>query len=249
MKESIKDLKKLFYEIKNKGWIESDTNNLGSIGHTFEKLLGIQTNELEFPDFEGIEIKTKNKYSSSYTTLFCCTPTGPHFHEVERLKDLYGYPDSKLKEYNVLNTSVYSKYKNKVGTKYYFEIKVDKEKQKIFLLIFNCKKELIEDIVYWDFDILEEKLYRKLKYLAFIKADKIFKQKKRYFKYYSMKIYKLKDFETFIDLIENRIIRLSLKIGVFRTGKKVGQIHDHGTSFCIEEDNLDKLYDLIEIHK
>ena len=64
-----------------------------------------------------------------------------------------------------------------------------------------------------------------------------------------MKIYKLKDFETFIDLIENGIIRISLKIGVFRTGKKIGQIHDHGTSFCIEEDNLDKLYDLIEIHK
>ena len=174
MIESIKYLKKLFYEIKNKGWIESETNNLGSIGHTFEKLLGIQTNELEFPDFDGIEIKTKNKYSSSYTTLFCCTPTGPHFHEVERLKDLYGYPDSKLKECNVLNTSVYSKYKNKVGLNYYFELKVDKEKQKIFLLIFNDKKELIENIVYWDFDVLEEKLYRKLKYLAYIKGDKMY---------------------------------------------------------------------------
>ena len=136
-------LKGLFYEIKTKGWIESDTNNLGSIGHTFEKQLGIQANELEFPDFEGIEIKTKNKYSSSHTTLFCCTPTGPHFHEVERLKDLYGYPDSKLNEYKVLNTSVYSKYKNQVGIKYYFELKVDKDKQKIFLLIFNNKKEAI----------------------------------------------------------------------------------------------------------
>ena len=249
MTDTVNELKKLFYEIKNMGWIESDTNNLGSVGLTFEKLLGIQTNELEIPDFGDIEIKTKTKYSDSYITLFCCTPTGPHFHEVERLKDLYGYPDSKLKECNVLNTSVYSKYKNKVGTKYYFELKVDKEKQKIFLSILNYKKELIEDIVYWDFDILEEKLYRKLKYLAFIKTDKLYKQKKRYFKYYCMKIYKLKDFETFIDLIENGIIRISLKIGVFRVGKKVGQIHDHGTSFCIEENNLNKLYDLIEVYK
>ena len=140
MKNNIEELKDLFYQVKNKGWIERDTNNLGSIGHTFEKLLNIETNELELPDFGEIEIKTKNKYSSSYTTLFCCTPTGPHFHEVERLKDLYGYPDSKLKEYNVLNTSIYSKYKNKVGKKYYFELKVDKEKQKIFLLRY-CKKK------------------------------------------------------------------------------------------------------------
>lgn len=248
MQKVIKELKGLFFEIKNKGWIESDTNNLGSIGHTFEKLLGIQTNELEIPDFEGIEIKTKNKYSSSYTTLFCCTPTGPHFHEVERLKDLYGYPDSKLKEHNVLNTSIYSKYKNRVGMKYYFELKVDKEKQKIFLLIFNSKKELIEDIVYWDFNILQEKLYRKLKYLAFIKADKLSTKNKKYFKYYMMKIYKLKNFETFINLIENGTIRISLKIGVFRTGKKIGQIHDHGTSFCIEENNLEKLYNLIDMY-
>lgn len=249
MNNSIKDLKDLFYKIKNKGWIQSGTTNLGDIGHTFEKLIGIQSNELEFPDFEGVEIKTKNKYSTSYTTLFCCTPTGPHFHEVERLKDLYGYPDYKLKEYKVLNTSIYSNYKNKVGIKYYFELKVDKEKQKIFLLIFNLKKELIEDIVYWDFDILEEKLYRKLKYLAFIKADKLTNQNKKYFKYYLMKIYKLKNFDTFVSLIEKGIIRISLKIGVFRTGKKIGQIHDHGTSFCIEEDNLEKLYDLIEVCK
>ena len=248
MKKEIEELIELFYEIKNKGWIESNTNNLGSIGHTFEKLLYIQTNELEFPDFKGIEIKTKNKYSSSYTTLFCCTPTGPHFHEVNRLKDLYGYPDSKLKIYNVLNTSVYSKYKTKVGVKYYFQLKVDKKKEKIFLLIFNYKKELIENIVYWDFDILEEKLYRKLKYLAFIKADKLLKQNKEYFKYYLMKIYILKDFKTFIKLIENGTIRISLKIGVFRTGNKIGQIHDHGTSFCIEEDNLGKLYDLLQVY-
>ena len=248
MNNSIIELKKLFYEIKRKGWIKSDSNNLGSIGHTFEKQLGIQTNELEFPDFEGIEIKTKNKYSSSYTTLFCCTPTGPHFHEVERLKDLYGYPDSKLKKFNVLNTSIYSNYKKNVGKNYFFKLKVDKEKQKIFLLIYNWKMELIEDIVYWDFDIIEEKLYRKLNYLAFIKADKLYKQKKKFFKYYSMKIYKLKDFETFIKLVEKGIIRISLKIGIFRTGKKMGQIHDHGTSFCIEEDNLEKLYDLIEIY-
>lgn len=249
MKNEIKDLKELFYVIKNKGWIESSSNNLGSIGHTFEKLIGIQSNEFEWPDFQGIEIKTKNKYSSSHTTLFCCTPTGPHFHEVDRLKNLYGYPDLKLKKYKVLNTSVYANFKSKVGIRYYFELKVDKEKQKIFLLIFNHKKELIEDVVFWDFDILEEKLYRKLKYLAFIKADKLYKQNKKYFKYYLMKIYKLKDFETFINLIEKGIVRISLKIGIFRTGKKAGQIHDHGTSFCIQEDNLEKLYDLIEVYK
>ena len=64
-----------------------------------------------------------------------------------------------------------------------------------------------------------------------------------------MKIYKLKDFNTFINLLDSGIIRISIKIGIFREGNKLGKIHDHGTSFCIQEENLNKLYDLIKIYK
>ena len=249
MKDQINELKEKFYKIKNEGWIKSCRNDYGGIGCTFEKLIGINSNELEIPDFKQIEIKTKTKYSNSYTTLFNCTPTGPHYHEIERLKDKYGYPDSNLKQYNVLNTSIYSKYKNKVGLNFFFELKVDKEKCKIFLIIYNKYGDIIEDNVYWDFDILKEKLYRKLQYLAYIKALKKKINYEKYFKYYEMKIYKLKNFETFIKLLDEGIIRISIKIGVFRDEKKLGKIHDHGTSFGIQEENLDKLYDLIEIYK
>ena len=139
MKEQIDELSKKFYDIKAKGWIKSYRNDLGGIGHTFEKLIGIPSNELEIPDFNQIEIKTKTKYSNSYTTLFNCTPTGPHYHEVERLKDKYGYPDSKLKEYKVLNTSIYSNRKNKVGINFFFELKVSKFKNKLYLFIYDKK--------------------------------------------------------------------------------------------------------------
>jgi hypothetical protein len=75
----------------------------------------------------------------SYITLFSYTPEGPHYHEVERLKDIYGYPDSKLKMYNVLNTSIYSKYKTKVGLDFFFELKVDKETVK--------RKEVMKELL------------------------------------------------------------------------------------------------------
>lgn len=247
MINKIDELKKLFYEVKNKGWVEGCSTNYGSIGNTFEKLIGIPNNEFEIPDFGQIEIKTKTKYSDSYTTLFNCTPTGPHYHEVERLKDIYGYPDSKLKMYNVLNVSVYSKYKSKVGLNFLFELKVDKTKEKIYLLVYDKQKRIIENEVYWDFDILKEKLYRKLKYLAYIKALKKKTNNKKYFKYYKMKIYKLKSFESFINLLDDGIIRVTIKIGIFRNFKKLGKIHDHGTSFCIQENDLDKLYNLIDV--
>ncbi|MBR6689767.1 MAG: MvaI/BcnI restriction endonuclease family protein [Bacilli bacterium] len=243
------ELKKLFYEIKSKGFIESEYMGPGSIGRTFEDLIGVPSNEFEIPDFDQIEIKTKTESSDAYTSLFSCTPAGPHYHEVERLKDLYGYPDSKLKIYNVLNTSICSKYKNNVGLDFFFELKVDKNNEKLYLLIYDKQKKLIENKVYWDFDVLKEKLYRKLKYLAYVKAEKRIYENKKYFKYYSMKIYKLKDFDTFINLLEEGVIRISIKIGVYRDERRFGKIHDHGTSFCIQEKDLEKLYELIEIYK
>lgn len=95
--QELEKLKKLFYEIKNKDWIEGYDNNYGSIGNTFEKMIGIPTNELEISDFKNIEIKTKTKYNDPYIALFNCAQTGLHYHKIERLKNIYVYPDSVLK--------------------------------------------------------------------------------------------------------------------------------------------------------
>ena len=247
MHNEILELKEKFYNIKKMGWIKSDTNNTSGIGNTFERLIGIEKNELEIPDFNTIEIKTKTQYSDSYTTLFSCTPTGPHYHEVERLKDLYGYPDSKLKNYNVLNTNISAEERSKVGLYYFFQLKVDKINEKLYLLIYDKRGNLIENEVYWDFDILKEKLYRKLRYLGYVKATKKIYNNNKYFKYFEMKIFKLKDFETFINLLNLGVIRISIKIGIYRDEKRKGKIHDHGTSFCIQENDLNKLYNLMQV--
>ena len=97
--------------------------------------------------------------------------------------------------------------------------------------------------MYWTFDLLKEKLYRKLKNMAFVSAMRKIENDKEYFKYYKLEIYKLKSFDTFINLLKAGIIRVTFKIGVFRSGDKKGKIHDHGTGFDIEEKNLYKLYD------
>ena len=243
---NITKLKKEFKRIKDLGWIKSVRKDQGGIGVTFEQLIGVQENSLEIPDFGDIEIKTKRAYSKSYTGLFNCTPTGPHYHEVERLKNKFGYPDRDLKKYNVLNTSVCTIEKQKVGMNFYFKISVDRKQEKIFLHIFDKYGNLIENFVYWDFDILEEKLFRKLKKLAMIKALVKRINKEEYFKYFDLKIYELKSFNKFIELLEKGIIRITFKIGIYKSGNKIGKICDHGTSFNIKENDLHLLYDLVE---
>jgi len=49
-------------------------------------------------------------------------------------------------------------------------LEVDRKKEQIRLNIYDIKKNLIDNSTYWDFDIIKEKLYRKLQVLAIIKA-------------------------------------------------------------------------------
>lgn len=245
MEKTIKTLREKFIYIKNMGWVKSVRKGWSGIGITFENLLGNNENDFEIPDYDGIELKTKRAYSDSNITLFSFAPVGPHYHEVKRLKDLFGYPDSKCREYKVLNTAVSTTEIKKVGLFFYFRLKVDRENKKLLLLVYNYRKCLIEDEVYWDFDTLYEKLYRKLKYLAIAKALVKRKNKEEYFKYYKLTFYKLKGFNEFLNAIENGKILVSFKVGVFRAGEFKGKIHDHGTSFNINEKDLCEIYEVI----
>lgn len=239
------ELKEKFYKIKNNGWIKSIRKGSTGIGATFESILGLKENSLEIPDFNGIEIKTKRNYSNSYTVLFNYAPEGKYCHEIEKLKDKYGYPDKILKSYKVLNKSFFCNVKVRVSN-YYFIIKVDKNLKRIILNIIDLYGNLIENNIYWDFEKIAEKLNKKLQFLAFVYADRKFVNNDEYFKYYRMDIYKLKDFETFINLLEKGIIRITFKLGVFRSGDTIGKLHNHGTSFDIIENDLVKLFNKID---
>ena len=175
----IKKFKKT-YEI---GWIEKKTSHCGEFGNNLEILLGKENNDLQVPDFDGIELKTKKENAlNEYITLFNCAPWGNNFFEIKRLQEKYGYPDSTMKNYKILNTEAFSNYKKKVGNRYYFELKVDRNLKKIILLIFDNNKNLIDNSTYWPFEILQQKLFCKLKYLAIIKVIQKYINKKQYYR-------------------------------------------------------------------
>ena len=243
MQQDVKDLIEKFEEIRKIGWVKSVRAGSSGVGMTFEKLLGVSENRLAQPDYKGIEIKTKRNYSKSYTTLFNCAPLGSNLHEVERLKDTYGYPDSVLKTSKVINNSIFANCLSWVGSKFIFKLQVDRKAKKVFLYIFDSTGKLLEKNVYWSFAVLQEKLYRKVNMIAFISAIRKFYKGDEFFKYYKMSLYKLKSFDLFIDLLERGIIRVTFKLGVIRNGERIGMIHDHGTGFEIKESDLPLLYD------
>ncbi|MCI8794949.1 MAG: MvaI/BcnI restriction endonuclease family protein [Bacilli bacterium] len=245
MNESIEKLKKKFLEIKRMGYVESTRSGPTGIGKTFEDLLGKDEDSRSDPDFYGIEIKTKQFYSIRDTTLFNLTPTGKEGYEIPHLVNAYGYPDRILKNKKVLIATAYGNCLNCVAAKYLMGLEVDYKNRIIRLKILNMNMDVIEDDVYWEFDAIEERLCRKLKYLAVINASKKKVDGKDYYHYKNINFYKLKDFFVFLKLIEMGIICIEFHIGVFRDGTKKGEIHDRGTSFRIKESNLLYLFDTI----
>lgn len=247
MKKELELLKKEFEKIKKRGYIESTRSGPTGIGKTFEDLLGKKEDTLGLPDYHGIEIKTKRGYNKQYITLFNCVPKGENEYEIKRLRDKYGYPDRFLKNYKVLSARVYANRAQIIANKYLFKLKVDREREKLFLAITGKQFDDFEMTTYWDFKTLKEKLETKLSYLAFIKAWPNRINGKEHYKYYDIEFFKLKGFDNFINLLESGAISVNFDIGICRSGENIGKIKDHGTSFGIKESDLNSLFERIKI--
>ncbi len=245
MRQDLQLIKNKFESIKELGWVESKRKGNTGIGYTLEKLFELHENNFEIPDFVTFELKAHRTYSKSYITLFNATPDGDYLFEIDHLKQNYGYPDKVLKQYKILNCDMFSNKINDMGSVCKQTIKVDYKERKVRLYIMDNSLKLIDKEVSWSFEMLKEKFERKLKYIVLISADKKRLNNTDYFKYNNLIFYKSLSFDRFIKLIDKGIIRISFKIGIFRSGKRLGQTHDHGTGFSISEKNIPLLFETL----
>ena len=177
-------------------------------------MLNIESNELEIPDFNAvIEIKTKSSYFKNIfpITLFSATCDGEYLFELQRIREKYGVP---IKEYNtkVLFVTLYGNKFSDIGKFKKGKLCVDYNEEKVYFLIINNYGKVIDCQAYWSFELLYNKLYRKLKYLAFVEVDRKILNKKLFFKYKSITIYCLKDFQTFLYLLDRGYICINIKL-------------------------------------
>ena len=246
IQKTIQELYEKFEIISKKGYIKGIYNNSSSIGRTFENELNLQMNKECVPDYYGIEIKTRRTYSKSAITLFNAVPDGEEYNEIERLKNIYGYPYKKDKNYKALYVDIYGNKLTNGGVKYKYKLDVDKRKEKVYLCICNRQGKLLERKVYWSYQYLENKLITKLSYLAIVNAWPNEKEGWNYFKYYKISFFKLKGFPEFLNLLEKGIIKITLKIDIYLDENNYGKTYDHGCGFAIQEKDIIKLFDKIE---
>lgn len=247
MEHDMEALIKDFTRIKKMGWVESMRKGSTGIGYTFENLLNKEENSLEIPDYGSIEIKTKNKLSKMPVRLFCATPDGDKLFPTKIIREKFSYPSKKDKDIVVFNGIINAKSFTKIGNRYLFKLKVDRISKTIRLIVIDINCKLICDDISWSFDMLRDKLSRKLTYLAIINAERKFEHNAVFFHYQSINFYQLKDFDTFISLIEDGIVKICFAIGTYKNGPNIGKTHDHGIMFEINENDILKLYDEIRI--
>ncbi len=247
MKKNIEKLMLEFNRIKEKGYIESVRKGKGSVGLTFEHELGKAVERSSDPDYLGIEIKTKKSIQYKEISLFNLNPDIPE-NAIEIIQKKYGYSDREYKNFKIFNQEICCrKYNYKTGKKYAYKLNVDRNMQKVIFAVYNDSFILVDDTISWSFKSLKERLEKKLSYLALIEATRKYELYKEYFKYTNITIYKLKEFEKFLELLEKGKIKVLFKIGVYKTGEHYGEIYNHGIAFCIKREYLENLFEKIQV--
>ena len=247
MKTEFMELYEKFKKVKEMGWVLERRKGFTGIGYTFESLIGKDEDDFPIADYHGIEIKTMNSHTKWGLHLFTLTPDGDYLFPIKRILEQLGCPskDDKSKKtfYKCVNGKEFSDIL--FGRK--AKLVVNREDEKIDLLVIDHLGEMMDIGVSWSFDWLEERINLKLRYLALVLASSRIIDGKGYFYYYKINFYQYRGFETFISLIEQGIISVTFNIGYYKSGRRMGEIHDGGTYFSIDVNNINLLYDEIKL--
>lgn len=239
-------LKKESDNIIKQGWVEYSTSNTGNIGLLFERLLGLTNHNFPIPDYEEIEIKTKIKNTIPKISLFNATPDSC-IYPIQRLHAMYGYPDHNNPNFKVFQLSFYVNRITYVNENIYAKLYIDKKSEQVILNFYDKNDILIDCDIAWSFTMLKEKLNIKLKYLFLMYAERKKLKNKCYCRYTHYQFFSYKGFDSFLSALEKGYMRINFTIGIFKSGKRCGQIHDHGTSFDLDTHYIREMFTRLNI--
>ena len=243
MDNCVNELQEKFRKIKDRGWIKSISKSDGSVGITFEALLGKKENNSILPDYNGIELKCSASVYSYSITLFSINFDGPTKYETQRLANLYGKRDSIVKDKNTLHA--FFSYNNKylVNNMYYFGIKIDEKAEMIYLVISSINGNVIEEKCFIRFESLKKHLSTKLNCLAMISANKKRIDGVTYFSYSKLEMFQLKSFNSFLEAIKKDKVKISLILRIRKSKLYYGTPDYKNLTFTIKKCDLHYIFD------
>ena len=235
-----------FRYIISLGFVPSHRHHNTGIGKTIEDLLKIEENNLSVADYQGvIELKSQRSYTGSMLTLFTKSPSFPN-NANSILRERFGFIDPKFNK-NIIHTTIKHSDFNNFKDKWGFKLELEREKGILKLLIKNLHTNNIQDFLcYWTFSELEEKI-KKCSLIAYINAKTRVNNGREEFHFKKAILLSGLNLENLLESVEKDIILFDIRIGIYKTGKKRGKTHDHGSGFRIKKRDLERVFKIEEI--
>lgn len=231
-----------FKNIKKLGWIETKRHGDQMLGNALEDLLEVKENNQNEADWNNIELKTHRNTTNSPVSLFTKSPTHPKSIN-SQLRVKYGVSDN---EHGLpkLNTRVKGDSFNTHRGGFGFKLDINVNEKRIYLLVKNLSNnQIVENEIYWDFDVIENAIKNKIKKIAVFYGDAKRENNKNFVRYTKMVMITGLTIENMLKALVSGNLYLELRLGVYSSGKKYGKFHDHGSGFRM---GLNKLIELGE---
>lgn len=253
----------LFYQIKPRlqeivhGGFFNNSKGYGPIapkdvGDTLEALLGINTNNRNNADYNGlIEIKSKGG-NRTLDTLFTLRPqfdgTRVAAYEpsdrnrVSAFARIYGYDSDAHPGYNSLYITIGSMEAPQNNQGFYLLVN---EETRMVNIVWQDSLTLKREIAaYWSFDALRQQLYLKHPSTLLVKAESREVNGMVQFKYNEIEFSRAPQFTTFLSLIKAGVITYDWRGYTTKEGRYVGK--NHGNAWRIKPYAKSDLFGEIE---
>lgn len=223
--------------IKGRWFTVPNPLNDGARGDVFEALIGKQVDNLSKPDFGSIEVKTRKRSGASLITLASKVPTNGN-----KMRSLYGRDDllpdgSTFKRLNATFGAV--NWTDSKLNEFDFKLNVNHTTGRFEILIRDKNADMVSSSdFYWDFASIQ-KAISKLKHIVLVSCD--VDREKSAVKFVGASFINAVTWETFLEAIKSGSMKVDIRMGAYKTGKKKGKLHDHGTGFRISQSNLLKI--------
>ena len=228
-KRTLKQITQSLKELSERGWIRSNRAHNKGIGKTLEDHLGIKENNIALPDFGVMELKSQRVNTISMMTLFTKSPDGITNAEIRKR---FGYPDKEFPKIKILHQTISGGKRNAMG----FQAIIDDGQGKLLIL----KKGKL--LGHYELEFLRKKAVEKIgNGLILVRAETKKLRGHEYFHYKDA--YLLKEIDPTKFLAHSKY---DIRLGVYHSGAKAGQPHDHGSAFRLTEEALPLLF---KIHK
>jgi len=223
---TLEEFERAFQSLRNQGWVRSCRRGPTGIGHTLEKYIGLQENNIALPDLDKAELKAHRANCASMITLFTFNRKAWIMRPLDAIRK-FGTHDmnGRLGLYSTTSLTPNS-----------LDLFLHVDTESLFLRHVSG-----EVIAKWTFSALEQQFERKLPAMLLVSAFSEMRGDVEYLRFDRAQLLSGSN----PCIIRNQILAGNVLVDL-RLYDKTTRARNHGTGFRTREDRLPLLFENVK---